>query len=303
MKVFWKPIIAVFVFILMELLVGGIIGWIGVAAKFGEAGKATMIALGLIISGVLTVCILHRMKMIKWRVINPKYISWRKAPLAIVGALMGIIAANLLNEKVDLPNSIEALMGNLCHSFWGVLAIAIIGPIIEEIVFREGIIGYLIRRGQHRWVAILFSALMFGIIHLNPAQIPFAFIMGVVLGVVYVKSHSIVLTSIIHILNNSIAVVETLALGERANDISYAELLGGSGIAWVYIIICTGLCILFLMEFWKQYHRKHIARNDEDEHHHRHHHHHHHNVEELTAEVAQPQADAIVKQDEEIVQP
>ena len=295
MKVFLKPIIAVLVFILMELLVGGIIGMIGnLLFHPGEGGKAAIIALSIIISGVLTVFILNKMNMIKWRVANPKTISWRKAPLAIVGALMGIIAANLLNEKLDLPNLIEAEMGALCHTFWGVLAITIIGPIVEELVFREGIIGYLIRRGQHRWVAIIFSSLMFGIIHLNPAQVPFAFIMGIVLGVVYVKSHSIVLTSIIHILNNTIAVVEIIILGERANDLSYAELLGGSGIAWVYIIICTGLCVLFLLEFWKQYHRKHVVSTD-DEHHH---HHHHQSVVEQATEVAQTEAETIVKQDD-----
>lgn len=299
MKVFLKPIIAVLVFILMELLVGGIIGMIGnLLFHPGEGGKAAIIALSIIISGVLTVFILNKMNMIKWRVANPKTISWRKAPLAIVGALMGIIAANLLNEKLDLPNLIEAEMGALCHTFWGVLAITIIGPIVEELVFREGIIGYLIRRGQHRWVAIIFSSLMFGIIHLNPAQVPFAFIMGIVLGVVYVKSHSIVLTSIIHILNNTIAVVEIIILGERANDLSYAELLGGSGIAWVYIIICTGLCVLFLLEFWKQYHRKHVVSTDDEHHHHHHHHHHHQSVVGQTTEVAQTESEAIVKQDD-----
>ncbi len=299
MKVFLKPIIAVLVFILMELLVGGIIGMIGnLLFHPGEGGKAAIIALSIIISGVLTVFVLNKMNMIKWRVANPKTISWRKAPLAIVGALMGIIAANLLNEKLDLPNLIEAEMGALCHTFWGVLAITIIGPIVEELVFREGIIGYLIRRGQHRWVAIIFSSLMFGIIHLNPAQVPFAFIMGIVLGVVYVKSHSIVLTSIIHILNNTIAVVEIILLGERANDLSYAELLGGSGIAWVYIIICTGLCVLFLLEFWKQYHRKHVVSTDDDDHHHHHHHHHHRSVVEQATEVAQAEAETIVKQDD-----
>lgn len=299
MKVFLKPIIAVLVFILMELLVGGIIGMIGnLLFHPGEGGKAAIIALSIIISGVLTVFILNKMNMIKWRVANPKTISWKKAPLAIVGALMGIIAANLLNEKLDLPNLIEAEMGALCHTFWGVLAITIIGPIVEELVFREGIIGYLIRRGQHRWVAIIFSSLMFGIIHLNPAQVPFAFIMGIVLGVVYVKSHSIVLTSIIHILNNTIAVVEIIILGERANDLSYAELLGGSGIAWVYIIICTGLCVLFLLEFWKQYHRKHDVSTDDEHHHHHHHHHHHQSVVEQATEVAQTEAETIVKQDD-----
>ena len=299
MKVFLKPIIAVLVFILMELLVGGIIGMIGnLLFHPGEGGKAAIIALSIIISGVLTVFILNKMNMIKWRVANPKTISWRKAPLAIVGALMGIIAANLLNEKLDLPNLIEAEMGALCHTFWGVLAITIIGPIVEELVFREGIIGYLIRRGQHRWVAIIFSSLMFGIIHLNPAQVPFAFIMGIVLGVVYVKSHSIVLTSIIHILNNTIAVVEIILLGERANDLSYAELFGGSGIAWVYIIICTGLCVLFLLEFWKQYHRKHVVSTDDEHHHHHHHHHHHQSVVEQATEVTQTEAETIVKQDD-----
>ena len=254
MKRYSKPILAVVVFLLMQLLAGGIIAIVN-GILHQDTFSPTLIALSTIVSGLLTVVVVRRMRMLKTKNFNPKNVQWKHAALPIVGALLGIIGANLLSEQIDLPNVMEVEFLALSRSFWGILAIVFIGPIVEEIVFREAVIGQLIRHGEHRWVAIVFSALCFGISHLNPAQIPFAAIMGLVLGVVYVRTHSIVFTSIVHILNNAISVIEMNILGERATDISYAELLGGNAIAWVYIVVSGALCVLFLREFWKKYHR------------------------------------------------
>ena len=79
------------------------------------------------------------------------------------------------------------------------LYITILGPISEELLFR----GFLLRmlKPWGKQTAILVSALIFGLFHGNIIQIPFAFLVGLVLGYVTVE-YSILWAIVLHIFNN-----------------------------------------------------------------------------------------------------
>ena len=47
-------------------------------------------------------------------------------------------------------------------------------PLVEELLFRGAIEGHFLQTGKRPGMAILLSALIFGLIHVNPAQVPFA---------------------------------------------------------------------------------------------------------------------------------
>ncbi len=163
--------------------------------------------------------------------------------MALVAAFSGAFAGDLLVEITNMPNFIEdTMMEQLSYSFWGMLTVAIVGPIAEELVFREGVCGYLARNGAKPWKAIWVSAVLFGIIHMNPAQVVVAMIIGFILGVIYIKTGNVVLTSIIHILNNSIALIQMNVMGEKAKDFSMVEWVGGNTIAIICIIVGLALC-------------------------------------------------------------
>ena len=151
---------------------------------------------------------------------------------------------------MNLPNMIEDVMLGLANNIWGLLGVAIIGPIVEELVFREGICGHLMRNGSSPWRAICISSILFGIIHFNPAQVPFAILMGVIFGVIYAKTGNIVLTSIIHILNNSFAMFEVNVLGDKVKEFSMVEWVGGKVVAGVCIIVGFAGCAYLLTKFW-----------------------------------------------------
>ena len=163
--------------------------------------------------------------------------------MALVAAFSGAFAGDLLVEITNMPNFIEdTMMEQLSYSFWGILTVAIVGPIAEELVFREGVCGYLARNGAKPWKAIWVSAVLFGIIHMNPAQVVVAMIIGIILGVIYIKTGNVVLTSIIHILNNSIALIQMNVMGEKAKDFSMVEWVGGNTIAIICIVVGLALC-------------------------------------------------------------
>ena len=70
-----------------------------------------------------------------------------------------------------------------------ILAIGIAAPVIEELVYR----GVLISRMKWlpAWGAILIQAIIFGAAHMNLFQGVYAFVAGLLLGLVYVKFRSI----------------------------------------------------------------------------------------------------------------
>jgi len=76
-----------------------------------------------------------------------------------------------------------------------------IGPICEEIIFR-GIVqeGFISTYDGPK--SVLYSAIIFGVIHLLPLQVVNAFLAGILLGWMYWKTRSLWLVMILHIVNN-----------------------------------------------------------------------------------------------------
>lgn len=260
-----KVLLAVLVFCIMQALVG-IVMAVPMAVSVNSSTSFTLyMSLALIVSGFLTFLICWKgLKIIEFpETFSCSSINWKWALVAIVGSIMGIIAGDLLSEIINLPNTIEDIMLGMAKSFWGILAIAVVGPIVEELIFREGICGYLIRSGSNHWRAIWISAILFGVIHFNPAQIPFAILMGIILGVIYVKTGNIVITSIIHILNNSIAMIEVNALGDKVKEFSMVEWVGGKVVAGVCIIVGFAGCAYLLTKFWDNKEVKEVTEVDE----------------------------------------
>ena len=79
------------------------------------------------------------------------------------------------------------------------LYISLLGPISEELLFRGVVLRLL--RPYGKQAAVMISAIVFGLFHGNVIQIPFAFLVGLVLGYVTVE-YSIVWAMVLHVFNN-----------------------------------------------------------------------------------------------------
>lgn len=248
-----KPLLAVLIFCLVQAL-GGIVVSLAFPCLAAEINTARVLAPLLLGTSLITILIVWLgMKMMRIpETFSPKGISLRTALMALAAAITGIFATDLLSEFADLPDLMEDSMSGLASSVLGVLAIAVVGPVTEELIFREAIMGHMMRRGSNVWTAIIFSSLCFGIIHFNPAQVPFAFAVGLILGIIYVRTGNIVLTSIIHVINNSFSCLEMNILGEKAKDFSYIELLGGTAVTSIVITVCGAISIWLLRKLWME---------------------------------------------------
>lgn len=96
------------------------------------------------------------------------------------------------------------------HPFAAALAVAVVAPFTEEILFRGLILRGLLAT-LSRWRAVLLSAAWFGAIHLNPPQVVSAFALGLVTGWVFSRTHSLGLCLLGHALNNTLALLATLS--------------------------------------------------------------------------------------------
>lgn len=108
---------------------------------------------------------------------------------------------------------------------------------MEELLFRGAITKILLRKYDPR-TAILLSGLVFGIFHINPAQVVGACLSGFLLAWLYYRTGSLIPGMLIHILNNTLSVYLSVAYPDAD---TVRELLGES----VYPV-CLGSSILLL---------------------------------------------------------
>ena len=100
-------------------------------------------------------------------------------------------------------------MANQSIPLWlSLLAFAVAPAVCEELAFRGFILSGL-ERSRQTWVPIVVSAVLFGIIHLIPKQIFNATLLGLVLGLLAVRSRSLWPGVIFHLIYNGVQVSAT----------------------------------------------------------------------------------------------
>ena len=164
--------------------------------------------------------------------VSVSYLSWS----AMMGISMIYLIDFLMSHLTFLPDWLSDTFDLLQSGWLGIICVAILGPILEELLFRGAITKVLLKK-YNPVVAILISGLIFGIFHMNPAQVVGATLIGFILAWIYYKTHSLIPCILIHIMNNSLSVY--LAL--KFPDVEYSsELIGEKA----YL---TGLVIAFLL--------------------------------------------------------
>ena len=265
MKHYYKPLLAFLLFILTQGLVS-VIGTIVIVVSHPEflcvpINKSLLqqelltpsfLSITLIVSSLLTILFLKLLKIARFReTFSLRGLNFRIGLLAVAATVPGIFATNLLSEMLALPDIITEQLAEMSNTVGGFLAIAVVGPICEEFVFRESILGYSLRKGAIPWQAVCFSSLLFGLVHMNPAQIPFAFFVGLMLGYVYLRTGNIVLSSLIHIINNSASCLIEISLGEDSRNFSFTGLWNSTLVSVAVLLVCAAVSIYLFLLFKK----------------------------------------------------
>lgn len=106
-----------------------------------------------------------------------------------------------IEYNVDFGENPKGIFGFLLT----LIATMAVPALIEEFAVRGIALGILRKFGDS--FAIIASSVMFALMHRNFQQIPFAFLVGLVLGFITVKSNSVWLAVAVHAFNNGTAVL------------------------------------------------------------------------------------------------
>lgn len=115
-----------------------------------------------------------------------------------------------------LPDSIQGMLQAMAghKSLWPVLLTFAVAPAIcEEIAFRGFILSGFNRHGR-KWVAIALSSVAFGVMHMIPQQVFNAALLGLVLGLIALRSNSLLPCIVFHFLYNTLGVMHGRLAGD-----------------------------------------------------------------------------------------
>lgn len=243
-----EPVLFMLYFMIMQVVGAGIVSLLGVKDEI------QVLALGTLVSTILTVALFWVCRW--WKAGKEWHAAMECKP--VIYCLVSVVALSLLIPSVwlqelmpELPNVVEAEFEGLMHSWLGFLAITICAPIGEEVVFRGGILRSLLGQCDNKWVAIVLSAFLFSLAHFNPAQLPHTFLTGLLLGWIYMRSGSILLTVLYHWVNNTMAFIAGYYYGE---DAELVDMLGGHLNVVAALFVSTVLLtesLRYLKKIWK----------------------------------------------------
>jgi len=244
-------------------LIGGIIS--GIIMKLnGGAYTSLYIALALMSANIFAIGLLlfsrylltvsHWLEKVDFiEVINPFRLRWKLAPLMLIASFAGAIAVGSLGDGLGVENKLEDTMLGLAKNPIGILTIVLIGPLCEELIFRHAMLGGMLRRGVNPWIAILITSCLFGLIHWNPIQILCATVLGVMLGILYTKTQSIVPSLLYHIINNGIAVIGMILSDflESQKDAT-PDITDSPIITYSVAVVAAAICIPAYIWYWRK---------------------------------------------------
>ena len=182
-------------------------------ARLIPMSPGTMVSLAMVASTIVMTWHLIRFGYVHLADDRYKEVSPSVLGVSVVFIFSATYVLNLLIEQAHIPDMMEDTFMDMSRNPFGILSIGLLAPILEELLFRGAIQGCLQQTLKSSWAAIIMASLIFGIVHMNPAQIPFAFLMGTIFGWLYYRTGSLLPGIVGHVLNNSIATLNMLLYG------------------------------------------------------------------------------------------
>lgn len=191
---------------------------------------------------------------------QPSSYSWK---LILIATAMGIvfsygmsmiqfyILAHLIpGFLVELLTEGDMIDTTTFSNILGVVSACIFAPVMEEVIFR----GFFLNRMAYKWgikPAIIVSSLIFGFGHIDVVG---AFLFGLIMCLLYIKTRSLWTPIIVHALNNTIVtIIQFSGMGEQEEVIHISDFQADSNlwIGCILILISLIWMIPFIRRHWR----------------------------------------------------
>jgi hypothetical protein len=249
---FPDTIILLLVFLGSQVVLGLVVG-VAAGATGGTIGS-------LILAGIEAASMAMLIPVIRARLGHRlrDYVTYRPVHPGVWAAVVICCAGLILGLR-----QLEALVLRLLPitQFWraafsqiaggedlarGLVLAAIIAPVVEEVLFR-GIVLRGFAASYGKALGLLYSSLLFGLVHLNPWQFVPAVVLGLFLGALYLRSGTVVMPIAAHALYNGTLVVLSRFSPTRA--FVDAEVSAGIASRTLTALTLAGIAV-FCFGFW-----------------------------------------------------
>ena len=243
----------IFIVVQIIMMYAGAGIWAGIKGEGYQAtlqaastgGNAILAALVSAFSSVITLIIFLKTK---WTPLTRGYLlskPWGTLLWVALFSLGTIIPLSFLYEQlgIEMDENTQQIITSMMKEPWGYVAVGILAPLAEEVVFRGAILRTLlgIMSKKNHWVAIIISAALFGLAHFNAAQFINALLMGLLLGWMYYRTGSLIPGILLHWINNTMAYVLTNIMPQ--SDGKLIDLFHGDE-KTMYYAVGFSLCIM-----------------------------------------------------------
>ena len=127
----------------------------------------------------------------------------------ILQLLKSLLHLNFSDISFDFGDGV----GGFIVSF---VSLCIFAPIFEEIIFRSAVYRHTEIMGQS--FAVVFSAIVFALMHGNLEQLPYTFVMGLGFAYLFAKTRSLLIPMLLHFLTNTTTVIFTSIIDTTDTD-------------------------------------------------------------------------------------
>ena len=142
------------------------------------------------------------------RPLRPAFHPRLELPLAIAAVLLLSWGVSAALEPFGLSDDgTTAIFLAQRKNVWCVLLLCVVGPLCEELVFRKGIVQELFLKGCPGLLAAALGALSFAVVHGNWVQGIPAFVVGTLLGLLFLRTGNLRLCLPAHVANNVLALL------------------------------------------------------------------------------------------------
>lgn len=180
-------------------------------------------------------------------------------PLMYGGSILGVLISLVLSGG-QATNSVTAIF--MDDSWWKIVFAVVLAPLCEEFLFRKQIIDRSAKYNEK--IAVIFSALVFGLFHMNLYQFFYAFALGWLFGYIYLKTHRLRYTAALHMIINFMGTVVAPYLMRDLDVLDHVETMGDMmavlpnvaalGLYVVFLIGISVVGLVFLILYAKRFH-------------------------------------------------
>ena len=168
--------------------------------------------------------------------------------LLFAGNLVGTLLNNVFGAVIGkIPeNNVANIIAEI-PIYLIFIAVVVLPSIFEELIFRKLMIDRLSLYGDR--MAILFSAVAFGLFHVNLYQFFYATLLGILLGYVYTKTGNVKYTILMHMIINFFGSVVVLYVQEASVEMERLMALMESGMPFDLLALSASALIVMLYTY------------------------------------------------------